>query len=219
MTIRVAHTGEASSEYWLSGLHPDSPPSTTASNAANRLLVSARDAFSTNGYRGTTTREIAAGAGMSPAAMYIHYSSKQEMLLKLCLLGHRACYESLLDAASVEGGPRQKLRSAVYDFTRWHAQSHVVGRIVQYELRFLDPDNFDLVADVRRSIHATVEDIVRDGARTGDFAVGSIPATTLAILSLSIDAVRWFPSHAVSDPEELASQHVFLVDRMVSATR
>ncbi len=52
-------------EYWRSGLHPDSPASFVESNAANRLLVSARDAFATNGYKGTTTRDIAAGAGMS----------------------------------------------------------------------------------------------------------------------------------------------------------
>ncbi|QXW00468.1 MULTISPECIES: TetR/AcrR family transcriptional regulator [Rhodococcus] len=218
MTSDAIIAGDASREYWLSGLHPSSPPSTTESNAANRLLVSARDAFSTNGYRGTTTRDIAAGAGMSPAAMYIHYASKQEMLFKLCLLGHNACYESLLASASVEGSPRKRLRSAVYDFTHWHAENHVVGRIVQYEIKFLDDENFAVVADVRRRIHAVVENIVRDGVKTGDFDVGNVSATTLGILSLSIDAVRWFPSRAISDPDVLASHYVSLADRMAGAS-
>ncbi|NMO02724.1 TetR/AcrR family transcriptional regulator [Gordonia sp. TBRC 11910] len=210
--------GEASREYWLTGLHPDSPPTTTRDNAANRLLAAARDAFFEDGYQGTTTRAIAKRAGMSPAAMYIHYASKQEMLLKICLLGHRACYESLLAAASVQGGAMKRLRSAVFDFTAWHAHNHVIGRVVQYELRFLDEDNFAEVAQVRRDIHEVVESIVREGVRTGAFAVSNVPATTLAILSLSIDSVRWFPSHSVSNEEELAAHYVALVDRMVAVT-
>ncbi|MBY4576083.1 hypothetical protein ACN94_21320 [Gordonia paraffinivorans] len=217
MSTSMQFVGDASREYWLSGLHPDSPGPTTGTNAANRLLVAARDCFDANGYRGTTTRDIASAAGMSAAAMYIHYKSKQEMLFKLCMLGHHACHESLLAAASVEGSPRRRLRSAVYDFTRWHAHNHVVGRIVQYEFRYLEDDNRDAVAQVRRQIHQVVEDIVREGSSTGEFAVGNVSATTLGLLALSIDSVRWFPSHSISDPDVLASHYVTLADRMVGA--
>lgn len=206
---------DALQEYWNSGLHPDSPPSTTEGNAANRLLVAARDAFAANGYKGTTTRDIAAGAGMSPAAMYIHYASKQEMLFRLSVLGHNACYASLSAAVDKGAPPRKKLRAAVYDFTVWHARHHVISRTIQYELLYLEPENLAPVAEVRKKIHGLVERIVRDGVRSGDFAVADVPMTTLAILSMVIDTVRWFPSATVSDPDALAAHYASLADVMV----
>lgn len=208
---------EALREYWSTGLHPDSPASTRTS-AANRLLVSARDAFAANGYRGTTTRDIAAGAGMSPAAMYIHYASKQEILSRLSFLGHRACFESLTIAAGVDGGPRRRLRAVVYDFAHWHAKHHVISRTIQYELHFLDEENYRPVAEVRRQIHAAVEAIVREGVVRGDFAVSDVATTTLAILAMAIDTVRWFPSHTYSDPDQLATAFAELADRLVGGT-
>lgn len=203
-------------EYWLSGLHPDSPASATETSASNRLLVAARDAFAANGYKGTTTRDIAAGAGMSPAAMYIHYSSKQEVLYRLSRLAHGACLESLLRALSHDDGPRKRLRAAVYDFSHWHAQHHVISRAVQYELQYLDPMYRSAVAAVRRKIHQTVEGIVREGVLDGSFAVGDVSVTTLSILSMSIDTARWFPSRVISTPSTVASHHAALADRIVS---
>jgi tetracycline repressor-like protein len=40
--------------------------------AARRLLISALDLFARQGLHGTTTRDIAARAGMSPAALFVH---------------------------------------------------------------------------------------------------------------------------------------------------
>lgn len=211
------HTEDPLRLFWEAGLAHDSPPSTTESNAANRLLVAARDAFAANGYKGTTTRDIAAGAGMSPAAMYIHYSSKQEMLFRLSSLAHASCLASLRATVSSGVSARQNLRAAVFDFTLWHARNRLIGRTAQYEMHYLDEANRAAVADLRRQIHRTVEDLVYEGVRDGSFAVGDVPTTTLAILSLSIDTVRWFPSRTISEPEVLASAHAALSDRMVGA--
>ncbi|MGW3416419.1 helix-turn-helix domain-containing protein, partial [Streptomyces sp. NPDC000888] len=48
-------------------------------DAARRLLVAAVEAFAERGYHATTTRDIAGRAGMSPAALYIHYKTKEEL--------------------------------------------------------------------------------------------------------------------------------------------
>lgn len=202
-------------EYWNSGLHPDSPPSFTESNAANRLLAAARDAFATKGYNGTTTRDIATGANMSPAAMYIHYASKQDVLYKLSMIGHQACLESLVHAVDSEDSPRKQFRSGFYDFAFWHAKHNVISRTVQYELNYLEGERFETVASVRRSIHEVFSTILERGIVAGDFSVGNIQMTTIAILSMAIDTVRWFPSRHMSDPSELATHYTFLADKML----
>src|SRR6201999_4471764 len=52
--------------------------------ASRRLLLAALDAFAEHGYFATTTRQIAERANLSPAAVYIHYVSKAEMLGEIC---------------------------------------------------------------------------------------------------------------------------------------
>ena len=61
-------------------------PSTT--DARERLLEAAVASFAARGFHGTTTRDIAAGAGMSPAALYVHHRSKEELLHQIAREGH-----------------------------------------------------------------------------------------------------------------------------------
>ena len=56
--------------------------------ASRRLLLAALGAFAEHGYFATTTRDIAQRAGLSPAAVYVHYPSKAEMLAQICHRGH-----------------------------------------------------------------------------------------------------------------------------------
>lgn len=74
-------------------------------DAARRLLVAAVDAFAERGYHATTTRDIAGRAGMSPAALYIHYKTKEELLHRISRIGHDRALKIMRDAAD-SGAPR-----------------------------------------------------------------------------------------------------------------
>ncbi len=186
--------------------------------AEQRLLDAARDAFAAKGYHGTSTREIAAGAGMSPAAMYIHFRSKQDVLARLSLTGHIAALSAIRAGADTPGSPTKRLRATVYAFAHWHAENHTAGRVVQYELAALDEDNHAQVVQLRHDIVATVRDIISEGTRAGEFAVADIDATTLAVLSLCIDTVRWYPSRELHTPEAVGTSFAALAERMVKAS-
>ncbi|MEU5407159.1 TetR/AcrR family transcriptional regulator [Nocardia asteroides] len=182
-----------------------------------RLLDAARDAFAKKGYHGTSTREIAAGAGMSPAAMYIHFRSKQEVLARLSTSGHAAALAALRTGADVPGNATKRLRAAVYAFAYWHAEHTTAGRVVQYELGALDPDHHATVVRLRRDIVDTLRAIVAEGVRTGEFGVPDIDTVTLAVLSLCIDTLRWYPSRELHSPEAVGAAYAELAARMVGA--
>ncbi len=174
--------------------------------AARRLLLSAHDVFAAKGYHAATTREIAAGAAMSPAAMYIHYRSKQDLLFQLSLLGHEACEAVITAAVAGSAGPVDQLRSMIGAFARWHAANHTTARIVQYELASLTRDHFDAVASIRRRIEKAIRSVIDDGVAQGLFALNDVAGTALAVTSLSVDVARWFPAgdlHAPADVELL----------------
>lgn len=184
-----------------------------------RILVAACGEFFRVGYHGTSTRDIAAAAGMSATAAYAHYASKESMLFKLCILGSGSALETLRKAANPSYPPGQRLRSAVYAFAYWHAENHALARVAQWDLAALEPDNFQAVASLRRETDQVLRSILVEGAETGEFVVPDLTGATLAILSLCIDIVRWYPSRRIHVPEEIASTYVALVEAMVAPRR
>ncbi|MFC8668444.1 TetR/AcrR family transcriptional regulator [Streptomyces sp. NPDC057199] len=186
-------------------------------DAARRLLVAAVEAFAERGYHATTTRDIAGRAGMSPAALYIHYKTKEELLHRISRIGHEKALEILRTAAQGEGGAAERLADAVSSFVRWHAGGRTTARVVQYELDSLGPDARAEIIALRRQVDAEVRGIIQDGVAAGDFDVPDIPGTTLAVLSLCIDVARWFNVNGTRTPEEVGTLYADLVLRMVGA--
>ncbi|GAB2326049.1 TetR/AcrR family transcriptional regulator [Streptomyces griseoincarnatus] len=186
-------------------------------DAARRLLLAAVEAFAERGYHATTTRDIAGRAGMSPAALYIHYKTKEELLHRISRIGHEKALDILRTASRGEGTATERLADAVSSFVRWHARGRTTARVVQYELDSLGPDARAEIVGLRRQVDAEVRGIVEDGVRSGEFDVPDVPGTTLAVLSLCIDVARWFNVDGPRTPEEVGALYADLVLRMVGA--
>lgn len=60
-----------------------------------QILEEAMRLFSENGFRGTTTREIAEAAGISEATVFKHFATKEELYRDI--LDHKACNHGLTD--------------------------------------------------------------------------------------------------------------------------
>ena len=186
-------------------------------DAARRLVTAAVHAFAERGYHATTTRDIAGRAGMSPAALYIHYKTKEELLLQISSVGHRLALGILEDAVNADGAPAERLANAVRSFVRWHAEHHTTARVVQYELGALSEEHYTEIVGLRRDVDGAVRSILQDGVAAGDFDVPDLPGTTLAVLSLCIDVARWFSTDGRRSPDEVGLLYADLVLRMVGA--
>ncbi|MFD7709042.1 TetR/AcrR family transcriptional regulator [Streptomyces sp. NPDC059785] len=186
-------------------------------DAARRLLVAAVEAFAERGYHATTTRDIAGRAGMSPAALYIHYKTKEELLHRISRIGHDKALAILRTAADAEGSAAERLAGAVRSFVRWHAAQHTTARVVQYELDALGPDARAEIVALRRRSDGAVREIIQDGVAAGEFDVPDVPGTTVAVLSLCIDVARWFNVEGPRTPDEVGALYADLVLRMVGA--
>ncbi|MCG7527966.1 TetR/AcrR family transcriptional regulator [Streptomyces sp. OfavH-34-F] len=197
----------------------DPPWAEVTPEAARRLLVAAVDAFAERGYHATTTRDIAGRAGMSPAALYIHYKTKEELLHRISRIGHDRALALLESAADSGGSAAERLASAVRSFVRWHAERHTTARVVQYELDALGEEHRAEIIALRRRTDAVVRRIIGEGVASGEFDVPDVPGTTLAVLSLCIDVARWFNAQGSRTPDEVGELYAGLVLRMVAAGR
>ncbi|MEU9019577.1 TetR family transcriptional regulator [Actinomadura sp. NPDC048394] len=188
-----------------------------APDASRRLLLAAVDSFAELGYHGTSTRHIAAGAGMSAGALYVHYRTKADLLFQIALTVHESVLAEL--EASVEGvdGPAERVRALMYAFARWHARHHRAARVIQNELGALDAAHARRIAAIRRRVRALVREEVRAGAAAGAFDVADIEGTARAMSSLAIDVCRWYRPEGPRSPEEIGALTAHLSLRMLGA--
>jgi AcrR family transcriptional regulator len=184
-------------------------------DAARRLVVAAVQAFAERGYHATTTRDIAGRAGMSPAALYIHYKTKEELLYQISKVGHQRSLAMLAEARDAGGSAAERLAGAVRAFVRWHAEHHTTGRVVQYELGALAPEHYTEIVALRRQSEDAIRAIIKEGVTDGEFDVPEVSGTTLAVLSLCIDVARWFNPEGRRTPDEVGELYADLVLRMV----
>ncbi|MEV4411559.1 TetR/AcrR family transcriptional regulator [Catellatospora sp. NPDC049609] len=184
---------------------------------ARRLLIAAVQAFAERGYHATTTRDIANRVGMSPAGVYVHYRSKEELLHRICLIGHRHSLVALRAAAARSQDPVTQLRDVVGDFAAWHALFHTPARVISYELNHLEPAHLTEITALRHEMDLVVRATLEHGVKQGVFDVPDIPGTGLALLSLTVDVARWYRSSGRRAPEDIGALYADLAVRMVQA--
>lgn len=190
---------------------------------ARKLLRSAVLCFARNGFHATTTRDITAGVGLSPGALYVHFSSKEDVLFAITRVGHaraRAALddEAVADAAG-DSGPAAHVASLVRRFVAWHAHHHTVARICQYELAGLEPEHFAQVQQWRQQINTVFRSAVQQGVDAGVFDVADVNRAVRAIISLGVDLVRWYRLDGPDSPEALAEEYAELALRMLGTRR
>ncbi|MCW2758903.1 MAG: kstR2 1, partial [Nocardioidaceae bacterium] len=172
--------------------------------ARQRLKEAGVAAFSERGFHGTTTRDIAATAGMSPAALYVHHASKEELLFALCLEGHRRTLALVEAAEATAQEPVGQLRAIVHAFVRYHAEEHTSARVVNYELGALSPEHRAEVLAVRRGIEAAFRRPLERGVVAGVLVTASPAMAAVMLSSIGVDVARWYSDGGAWSPDELA---------------
>ncbi|MEY7971438.1 TetR/AcrR family transcriptional regulator [Saccharomonospora xinjiangensis] len=200
-------TMSLSAELW-----PDVQP-----DAARRLMLAGVESFAERGYHATTTRDIATNAGMSPAALYVHFPSKAALLFAISRSGHQQALDLVRNAAESAETPVEAMRAIVERFVAWHARRHTVARVVQYELGALPEKEYRAVAELRRGIERIVHDLVVEGAKSGDFTVSDPMTAARAVLSLGVDVARWYSDRSRMSPTTLGREYGELALRMLGA--
>lgn len=203
---------ETSDGFWV----PDYPP------GASSLLTSAVICFARNGFHATTNRDITGAVGLSPASLYLHFESKEDVLFTIMRVGHQRALDALTNGASPvddasTGDPVADLAEVMRRLVEWHARFHTIARVCQYELSALTPEHMVDIAGIRRRFAGVVRTGLARGVATGAFDISTedVGRTVRAILSLGIDLVRWYRHDRAETPEELGIFYADLTLRML----
>jgi AcrR family transcriptional regulator len=182
-----------------------------------RLLTSAVRCFARNGYHATTTRDISAGVGLSSAALYVHFPSKELVLFEIVRAAHERALTHI-QGPEVEGiqGAAERLRLIISRYTAWHARHHVAARVAQYELAGLTAEHYEEIRQLRHRTNELLRSAVARGVDDGTFAAVDVNRVVRAMLSLGIDVIRWYRLDGPDSPDQIGDFYAELALRMVA---
>jgi AcrR family transcriptional regulator len=146
------------------------------------------------GYDGTSTRDIAAAADVSVAALYYHFPSKLDLLREFLHEAHDVVLARL--AREIEGAgpdPRDRLDAAVAAllWSNLHDDwAQLAAQVAWREHGRLDePDRRKIVAK-REQMVDLVEQVLRAGGRDGTFTTPEPREVARAVLTLCTTIVE-----------------------------
>ena len=177
------------------GRPPKLPSDLDEGNRRRQLIEGAARLFRAKGFDGTSTRDIAAAAGMHSGSPFYHFESKSALLYAVMSEGMTMAAQSqqqALDALPANATPREQLHTLI----RHHFEILLGPRssfipVMLYEWRSLTPAQRKGIARIKDSYEATwmpvLEALAQQGALQADPGVAR-----LFIFGALNWAVQWF---------------------------
>ena len=179
------------------------------------ILEHALEAFSENGFHGTTVRDLARRVGVTVPALYYHHENKEAVLVTLL----DAAVLDLIDrvlAAVADGGADQVARFANAVEAIVLNMTHRAKRSgLDSELRHVSFENRRTYAATRKRLELIMLDLVRDGTEAGVFDVDDAEETVRAMLGMLQSIARWYQIDGPLTPAQVADRYIVIALRIV----
>jgi AcrR family transcriptional regulator len=202
-----------------------SPRSTSAAadqpGARQRILSAAFVLFQESGYEGTSVTKIARTAGMTPAAIYWHFESKQVLLAEMLKSMYEESYADLKASVRPDALATDRLRDYVRAYVR--IQLTDVGERRKHSYATLasslaEADQREL-GRLSRPYVELLREILRQGTDEGVFEIEDVSAISYAISAMCEYVFTWFRTGGRLSIAEVGDLHFGYVLRMVAASR
>jgi TetR/AcrR family transcriptional regulator len=193
------------------------------------ILSAALEEFSREGASGARTDEIARRAGVNKALIYYYFKDKEGLYaaaLEQVFSGLHERVMAILNRSDLP--PRDKLLQYVQSHFDYIASQPVYPHLVQREFmrtpgRTLSAAASRILEHYGKPLYQKLEDLVRDGIRTGDFRKVDPVQTLTSVLGTIVFYFISMPAQQVmragdpASPERIAARRVAVLDFVSSA--
>jgi TetR/AcrR family transcriptional regulator, cholesterol catabolism regulator len=192
------------------------------SPTARRVLSTAGALFYERGAADTSVRDLTRACGLTPGALYNHFTSKDELLYTLVLHGHRRMQRRIDDAiAAAPADPVSAFRAFVRAYLVGHVQHPEMAQISRREYRHLSAERCTEIVELRRGIRRLLTELCVAGQRAGCFALldgepGAV-GSALMVLDMCSRTSDWYDRSRESEPASIVERYVAAALRLVGA--
>lgn len=187
-----------------------------SSETVQRLIMAAIDCFWEKGFHPSSTRDIAKRANLSPAAVYVHFKSKNELLFRVIEIIAGEHLKGSIATANEPGTPSERLRRIVHQSITFPGEVFKAATVTNGEFAVLTGAQRDHVMAVRDQLDEIFARCLADGCATGEFKVANIALTKIAIATLCRSVLTWYSLSGPLSPNEIGTHYANLVLAMVS---
>ncbi|MTD52987.1 TetR/AcrR family transcriptional regulator [Amycolatopsis pithecellobii] len=177
----------------------------------DELIKAATRLFQTRGIRAVSLQDIAEEVGVTKAALYHYFANRDDLLRHVFGDWLKRDIEKLDAVTSAPGTTRERLRRYVH-----HHISCITENIELYGLTFsaeseLPPEVRAEFRQFKRESDLVVQEILREGVRSGEFVGSDENATVFAIDGMCNWLWKWYHSSGTMSPEQIADRFADLV--------
>jgi TetR/AcrR family transcriptional regulator len=183
----------------------------TNSECKSRILSDVIPLFAEKGYDQVTIREIATRAGITPGALYHHFSGKQELYLAAMKQAFADRARHVTESLSIDASPIERLRNLIYRFCVQLSRDTVFTRLIHREILEGDEERLRLVVDeVFRDVFSAVLLLCREMNTSFDPFLLVISIISLTVHHYQIARLRkFFPgSRPEHDDPQIVARHI-----------
>ena len=142
---------------------------TAATGTKHDILVAASRLFWKHGYRGTSTREIAAEVGVQQPSLFHFFPNKAAILQALLAVSLDDTLRESDRAVAETGSPTARLHAyLVWDLTEIHRMPYVLAGI--HSVDVLTTPGFEVWAEKSRRLYGNLQTLIEQGITAGEFA-------------------------------------------------
>lgn len=157
--------------------------------------------FSRQGYHATTLRQLADDLGVTPAAFYYHYSTKDELLTELV---ENILTRDLVRVREIRAANGNSLDAMVYNHVHDCCIHQIESIVIAHDTKSLPPR-------LRKRVHRLVREyedefatcIAAEYGLQGD----NLALATKAVLGMGHNVTQWYRSDGPLSPEVIAQHY------------
>jgi AcrR family transcriptional regulator len=180
-----------------------------------RILEEAATLFYERGFRGTSVDAIAERLSVTKPFVYQHYRNKAALLKEIYIRVVQQSLACVCGARASPGTPRERLRRFVSDYTRLVIAEQRVTAIFFREENNLGDDCKDRINALKGDFDDELSALLQEGVDCGEFTIGDVRMTTLAIVGMISWLYTWYRSDGRLDPDGIVERMLDCTERMV----
>lgn len=191
---------------------------------AVNILDTAATLFAEQGFRATTVKEITLGCGITQAALYLYFPSKDAVLAELIEMSYEDL-ERRLNAAvdgNVDGDSSTvRLSSLTRAFMEFGISATTLARVSEREWVGLGGAELEKTRALRRDVRQRFETVIATGVASDEFSVAlerqhAERMLATAVIDMCSGVWQWFEQSGL-DGEQLVETYVRLALNLVRA--
>lgn len=178
----------------------------------DRILEEAARLFTEKGYEATSVQDLAEALGLSKAALYHHFHSKEDVLYEISHQTLEGLLEEGKKALAVPD-PREALLHFMEGHARFFEENRPFFVPMLQSLQSLSPEKQAPIIALRDRYEETLRALLRRGMESGVFRQLDVALTARAVLSLLNWMRSWFRPGGPLRAEEVVHFYFHLLLR------